>query len=138
LKTDEDIEIEENAIEDILEKKESIDTEALEYEDVNPELARELEWINKESKLVTTHAFAEQESQQLDIIRKMILTKDSRARASYANQHGLSEDMLIDPEFNGNNALVQLPSTLFDTDYDDEREEYSVLQGNLSEWWNKV
>ena len=138
LRTDEDIELEENAIEEVVEKKESVDIEGITYETSNPEIAQELEWLNKESKLVTTSVFREKENEELDILRRHILTRDPKARANYAMKTGLDENMLVDPEFSGTNTFVVLPENLFNSDVDDDQEKYSVLQGNLSGWWNKV
>jgi hypothetical protein len=100
-----------------------------------------LEFIESNSKFVTTKDMkAEQYLRSVDL-RNRILGKDKVARESYSKKYG------VDPEMYSNSqasTFVTLPDYLFtdddSNDYidDESTQTNTVLAGNLSEWWNKV
>lgn len=139
LKTDEDIELEENSIEDIAEARntETIDINVNEYD--NTELANVIEWVDSVKPKKSSKEIQEEYA---DIVAKMkadILNKNSSARSNYAKERGIEEDMVIDPYSNHAEITVTLPQSLFDTDIiEDDDKPYSVVQGNLADLLTKL
>lgn len=146
IKTDADEELLDNEIDDNLEAVESVDNiDGLGYSDDKNDILETLEFIEANSKFITTEDL--HMSQYYEIIqgRNQILTKNKELREKLASETGVDESMYKDQQHFGQNT-VTLPQSLFldeessmDFDeYGNPIENYSVLQGNLSSFWDQI
>lgn len=137
IKTDENTDIEELKIEDSLESNTKVEVDNL-YMDPESEIGQDLQWVITNSKLITSNDLKDKQHFEISRMRDSILASNESARISYCKENGL------DPSLYSNNAnvtFVDLPDTVFmDTDFDPEEDEnnYSVLQGNLSSYWDQL
>lgn len=157
LKTDENLEIEELAYEDEIEEKGHMDVDFLSYdEDENSEVAKALEWIEKNSKFVTTEDVEERYMEEQKALRNFIFANNEDAKISYAMQHDMDPDSINVDMSTG--SFVKLPDSIFmDSDelsdlYNEEENYFGifdnpmgdtydrskVLKGNLSHFWDRV
>lgn len=136
IKTDADEDIEELDIEDAIESTEKIDVESLSF-DPESDLADTYNSIVEQTKLVTSKDLKEQEYLLSNKRRMSILAINKDAREAYCKETGLSEDMFKNEQAA---TFTTLPDELFmDIDLDlDEEQRDPVLQGNLSDMWNKL
>lgn len=138
IKTDADEDIESVEIEDAIEAKEKIDFNGSTFE-VKEEIAAELEWIEKDSRFITTEDLAASQFIGKINARNIILANDKNAAASLEMDTGIN---VVNMGYAVSQQVVTLPSSLFntdydDTDYDDESgQQHSVLAGNLSKFYD--
>lgn len=137
IKTDQNEDIEELEIEDSLESTAKVD---LSNETLDPEspIAQDLQWVMENSKIITAEDLLAEQSLQNSQCREMLLATNRDAREAYCRETGLNPSSYSN---NGSMTFVNLPSSVFmDTDFDPEEDEnnYSVLQGNLSSWWDQL
>ena len=69
--------------------------------------------------------------------RNSVLNKNKDLREKFARETGLDPSMFEDKDHFGQTS-VTLSSDLFDMDYYGDEQEYSVLQGNLSSFWDQI
>ena len=137
IKTDQDQDIEELDIEDSLESNTKVEIDNLAI-DPESEIGVDLQWVIENSKLITSRDLQDNQHFEIVQMRDQILSTNKDARRSYCDQNGLDPSMYSD---NTNVTFVNLPDTVFmDTDFDPEDDEnhYSVLQGNLSSYWDQL
>ena len=140
IKTDADEDIESIEIEDAIEAKEKIDFNGSTFE-VKEEIAAELEWIEKDSRFITTEDLAASQFIGKINARNIILANDKNAAASLEMDTGVN---VVNMGYAVSQQVVTLPNSLFntdydDTDYDDESvQQYSVLAGNLSKFYDML
>ena len=143
IKTDTDEDIESFEIEDALEAKEKIDFNGSTFE-VKEDIAAELEWIEKDSRFITSD----------DLAASQFIQKIEARNVLIANNRGASESLEMDTVINivnmgyaANQQIVTLPNSLFnmdygdDTDWDDEtagQDANTVLQGNLAKFYDML
>ena len=146
IKTDADEELLENEIDDNIEAVESVDNiDGVGYSEDYNEIMETLEFIEANSKYITTEDLKNDQYYEIIQGRNQILSKNKELREKLAEQTGVDESMYKDQQYFGQNT-VTLPSSLYDMDndsvdfdeYGNPIEEYSVLQGNLSSFWNQV
>jgi hypothetical protein len=150
IKTDQNIELDEDPFEDALEAKEEVPLENTIYEE-NSSIAQALAWVEQNAKYTTSVNLKDQENDQMEYMRNNILSHNKAAREQYAKEKGLDVTMFETEE---GHSFVTLPSSIY-TGYDDENFNYddeddiafntrnlydrsSVLQGNLSHLYDKV
>lgn len=137
IKTDQDEDIEELEIEDSLESNTKVEIDNLAI-DPESEIGVDLQWVIANSKLITSRDLQDNQHFEIVQMRDQILSTNKDARRSYCEQNGLDPSMYSD---NTNVTFVNLPDSVFmDTDFDPEDDEnhYSVLQGNLSSYWDQL
>ena len=138
IKTDADEDIEAIEIEDAIEAKEKIDFNGSTFE-VKEEIAAELEWIEKDSRFITTEDLAASQFIGKINARNMILANDKNAAASLEMDTGIN---VVNMGYAVSQQVVTLPNSLFNTDYDDtdyddeSTPQHSVLAGNLSKFYD--
>lgn len=146
IKTDADEELLENEIDDNIEAVESVDNiDGYGFNDDKNDILETLEFIEANSKYITTEDLKNEQYYEIIQGRNQILSKDKELREKLAKETGVDESMYDDRQHFGQNT-VTLPQSLFDMDVDSPNfddygnpiEEYSVLQGNLSSFWNQV
>lgn len=152
IKTDQNIELDEDLFEDALEVKEHVPLENTIY-DEGTEAAEAMKWIEANSHFVNSNLIKEKEVEQTERLRYNILANNKQAREKYANERSIDPAMFEND--NGNN-YVTLPMSIY-TGYDDTDFSYSdddndlnffitdnsydrsrVLQGNLANIYDKV
>ena len=143
IKTDEDEEIIEDAIEDQLEKKEKIDMSSLEY-DEDSDLQEAFKFIEENSMMITSSDLRKSTYYKDIELRNSILNSNKSARESYARETGLDPSSFIDSSSNSS-MFVQLPDSIFismnsddNFDFDDESKPVSNITGNLADLWKKI
>ena len=139
IKTDQDEDFEELSIEDSLESKEHVDLESTTY-DPESDIYETLAFVEKNAKIITSQDLRSEQYFKNIEQKNFILSTNKSAREAYCRENGLDEQMFIDTQ---STTFVSLPDSIFTSndsfDYSDEEENtYNVLQGNLSDWWNKV
>ena len=148
IKTDQNIELDEDPFEDALEAKEHIEIDSYSYEE-SSESASALQWLEENKTIVDSNVLSAKEFDQLTQIRTTILSNNKSARESYAKKNNLEVSM-FEPEI-GTVIYVNLPNSIY-TGYDDYEEDdeidffnsnnvydrSKVLQGNLSDIYDKV
>lgn len=140
IKTDADEDIESVEIEDAIEAKEKIDFNGSTFE-VKEEIAAELEWIEKDSRFITTEDLVASQFIGKINARNIILANDKNAAASLEIDTGIN---VVNMGYAVSQQVVTLPNSLFntdydDTDYDDESiQQHSVLAGNLSKFYDML
>ena len=148
IKTDQNIELDEDPFEDALEAKEHIEIDSYSYEE-SSESASALQWLEENKTIVDSNVLSAKEFDQLTQIRTTILSNNKSARESYAKKNNLEVSM-FEPEI-GTVTYVNLPNSIY-TGYDDYEEDdeidffnsnnvydrSKVLQGNLSDIYDKV
>ena len=138
IKTDTDEDIESVEIEDALEAREKIDFNGSTFE-VKEEIAAELEWIEKDSRFITSDDLAASQFIGKIEARNILIANDKGAAASLEMDTGIN---VVNLGYAVNQQLTTLPNSLFlnDTDFDDENEgyhpEHEYLQGNLSKFYD--
>lgn len=140
IKTDQDEELEELSIEDSIESTEHVDLESDLY-DPESDIGETLSFIERNAKIITSNDF--KSKQYFDKLEKrdLLLSTNKSAREAYCKEYGLGEEMFIN---SNSTTMITLPDSIFDCDtdfgYDDDEDanSYSVLQGNLSDMWDKV
>ena len=146
IKTDADEELLENEIDDNVEAVESVDNiDGYGFNDDKNDILETLEFIEANSKYITTEDLKNEQYYEIIQGRNQILSKDKELREKLAKETGVDESMYDDKQYFGQNT-VTLPQSLYDMDndsvdfddYGNPIEEYSVLQGNLSQFWNQV
>lgn len=146
IKTDADEELLDNDIDDNIEAVESVDNiDGLGYSDKTEEIMEALEFIEANSKFITSEDLYKDQYYEIIKGRNLIFDKDKQLREKLAKETGLDESTFKDQQSFGQ-TTVQLPVDLFlneesDMDFDDYGnpiENYSVLQGNLSSFWDQV
>ena len=146
IKTDADEELLDNEIEDNIEAIESVDNiDGLGYSDKTDEIMEALEFIEANSKFITSEDLYKDQYYEIIKGRNLIFDKDKQLREKLARETGIDESTFKDQQSFGQ-TTVQLPVDLFlneesDMDFDDYGnpiENYSVLQGNLSSFWDQV
>jgi hypothetical protein len=142
IQTDEDIEFEENILDTNTTPHEEIQLEtiAADEDDING-IAETLEWAKANSRLITSDTLQESYSSEIDELRSKILTSNESARINYAKETGLDPSMYINNDVGMKS--IQLPTSLFDMDYDDGYDEDdfntpSPLAGNLKDMWRNI
>ena len=140
IKTDTDEDIESVEIEDALEAREKIDFNGSIFE-VKEEIAAELEWIEKDSRFITSDDLAASQFIGKIEARNILIANDKGAAASLEMDTGIN---VVNLGYAVNQQLTTLPNSLFlnDTDFDDENEgyhpEHEYLQGNLSKFYDML
>lgn len=137
IKTDQNEDIEELEIEDSLESNTKVDIQNYTIDEDSP-IAQDIEWVMANSKLITSADLQDQQYFENIRYRETLLASNKDARESYCKQTGIDPSIYTE---NGNVTFVSLPNEVFmDTDFDPENDEnnYSVLQGNLSSWWDQL
>lgn len=139
IKTDQDEDFEELSIEDSLESKEHVDLESTTY-DPESDIYETLAFVEKNAKIITSQDLRSEQYFKNIEQKNFILSTNKSAREAYCRENGLDEQMFIDTQ---STTFVSLPDSIFTSndsfDYSDEEENtYNVLQGNLSDWWDKV
>ena len=146
IKTDADEELLNNEIEDNIEGVETVDNiDGLGYSNENDDILETLEFIEANSKFITTEDLKNDQYYETIQGRNQILSKNKDLRERLARETGVDESMYKDQQYFGQNTVV-LPESLFldeesSMDFDDYGnpiEDYSVLQGNLSSFWDRV
>ena len=146
IKTDADEELLENEIDDNLEAVEKVDNiDGLGYSENTEEIMEALEFIEANSKFITSEDLRKDQYYEIIKGRNIIFDRDEQLRKKLAKETGIDEDTFRDQQHFGQNT-VQLPVDLFldeesGVDFDDYGnpiENYSVLQGNLSSFWDQV
>lgn len=135
IKTDQNEDIEELEIEDSLESTAKVD---LSNETLDPEspIAQDLQWVIDNSKIITSEDLLAKQTLQNAQCRDILLATNKDAREAYCRETGVDTSVYAN---NGSMTFVNLPSSVFmDTDYDDEEDSHSVLQGNLSSYWDQL
>ena len=137
IKTDADEELFDNEIEDNIEAVEKIDVDVLNYEE-NSNIEEALKFIEDNSKFITTDDIKEKNYLEIIRLKQEIYNKSKSLREKMSKETGLDESNFIS---NGNfgQVTVTLSPSLYDMDdLKDENQEYNVLQGNLSSFWNNI
>ena len=140
IKTDTDEDIESVEIEDALEAREKIDFNGSTFE-VKEDIAAELEWIEKDSRFITSDDLAASQFIGKIEARNILIANDKGAAASLEMDTGIN---VVNLGYAVNQQLTTLPNSLFlnDTDFDDENEgyhpEHEYLQGNLSKFYDML
>lgn len=138
LKTDQDEDIDELDIEDAIESTEKVDLESSVY-DPDSSIVKELEWIEKDQKVVDSKQFKDLNFMKMMEQRNYILSTNKQARESYCKDTGVDENMYANTYVVNS---VMLPDSIFmnaQDEYDEEVDRMnSVIVGNMAEWWSKV
>jgi len=140
IKTDTDEDIESVEIEDALEAREKIDFNGSTFE-VKEDIAAELEWIEKDTRFITSDDLAASQFIGKIEARNILIANDKGAAASLEIDTGIN---VVNLGYAANQQLTTLPNSLFlnDTDFDDENEgyhpEHEYLQGNLSKFYDML
>lgn len=140
IKTDTDEDIESVEIEDALEAREKIDFNGSTFE-VKEDIAAELEWIEKDTRFITSDDLAASQFIGKIEARNILIANDKGAAASLEMDTGIN---VVNLGYAANQQLTTLPNSLFlnDTDFDDENEgyhpEHEYLQGNLSKFYDML
>ena len=146
IKTDADEELIDNDIDDNIEAVESVDNlDGYAYNDDANDIAEALAFIEANSKYITTEDLQMQQYYEIIEGRNNIFNKNKELREKAAKETGLDESMFEDKQHFGQNTVV-LPNSLFiddesDMEFDDYGnpiDNYSVLQGNMAEYWDRV
>lgn len=146
IKTDADEELLENEIEDNLEAVEKVDNiDGYGYSENTEEIMEALEFIEANSKFITSEDLRKDQYYEIIKGRNLIFDKDEQLRKKLARETGIDEATFKDQQSFGQ-TTVQLPQDLFlsdgsDVEFDDygnPTQNYSVLQGNLSQFWDQV
>ena len=134
LKTDADEDIEELDIEDAIESREKVDFNSATFE-LNEEIAKELEWLEKDSNLVTAD----------DLEYSQYITRVNARNSIIANNKSAANSLELDTGINvvnigyaENQTMTTLPDYLFiDEDAEElDKQGNPVLQGNLSKFYD--
>lgn len=142
IKTDTDEDLEELEIEDNIESTAKINLDSEEF-DPDSDIQDAMRFVKENSNFVTTRDLKEDEYLSTNLYRKMLLSSNKVAREAYCKETGLNPKMFEDSQAN---TFTELPDvlfmdddTLFDQLYDDDlNRRHSVLQGNLSDIWDKL
>lgn len=138
LKTDEDLDFEEGLIEEQDENTEKLNLNT-EINDEDEQLSQDLEWVEAATKAMDSKQFREKAFFEDHNQKEKDLISNSIAREAYERTTGLD---LEDYKNNANANYVDLPMSMFGyidpNDDPDEDEIYNPIQGNLSNWWDKV
>lgn len=146
IKTDTEEELLDNEIDDNLEAVETVDNiDGYGYNKDNDEILEALEFVEANSKFITSEDLQLEQYYQIIEGRNRILDKNEELRKKFAEETGVDESMFEDKQHFGQDT-VTLPDSLFidenpDMDFDDYGnpiDNYSVLQGNLSQFWDNV
>ena len=139
IKTDTDEDIESVEIEDSIEAKEKIDFNSSTFE-VKEDIAAELEWIEKDSRFMTSDDMLSAQFIGKINARNIIIANDKNAAASLEMDTGIN---VVNMGYAVNQQIVTLPNSLFnvdnDTDWSDEEgynDHNSILAGNLSKFYD--
>ena len=120
--------------------QEKIDFNGSTFE-VKEEIAAELEWIEKDSRFITSDDLAASQFIGKIEARNILIANDKGAAASLEMDTGIN---VVNLGYAVNQQLTTLPNSLFlnDTDFDDENEgyhsEHEYLQGNLSKFYDML
>ena len=141
IKTDTDEDIESVEIEDALEAKEKVDFSSSTFE-VKEDIAAELEWIEKDSRFITSDDMLSAQFIGKINARNIIIANDKGAATSLEMDTGIN---VVNMGYAANQQIVTLPNSLFamdnDTDWSDEEgynDKNSVLAGNLSKFYDML
>ena len=147
IRTDADEELLENEIDDNIEAVESVDNiDGLGYtSDKTDEIMEALDFIESNSRFITSEDLHKDQYYEIIKGRNFIFDRNEQLRKKLAEETGLDEASFKNQQQFGQ-TTVQLPSDLFlseesDIDFDDYGnpiDNYSVLQGNLSQFWDQV
>lgn len=145
IKTDTEEDLLENEIEDNIENVETVEMDGLGYSEDNEEVLEALQFIEANSKYITTEDLYNEQYLQNIKSRTDIFNRNPQLRDKLSQETGVDADTFKDMN-NFGQTTVMLPTSLFtddinDMDFDEYGnpiEEYSVLQGNLSSFWNQV
>lgn len=138
LKTDNDEELLENEIEkDNLESIENIDINRTTY-DEDSDIAKAIDMIEKSSHITTNLDMREKSYLDGLNMRDQIISSNKSVREKMAMESGLDISSFEDGSGFGNINQVILPDYLFDSENFGEEQTYSRLQGNLSNYWDKL
>lgn len=135
IKTDQDEDLEDLDIDNI-ESTERVDIQTSML-DIDDELLEELKFIEENSKFITTKDLQMEEFIKSVQQRDLVLATNKDAREAYCRETGLDPSMFTNSQ---PNIYTQLPDELFidSGDIYEEDKPYSVVQGNLSDLWEKV
>ena len=146
IKTDTEEELLDNEIDDNLENVESVDNiDGYGFNDESNEILEALEFVESNSKFITSEDLKIDQYYEIIKGRNNIFNKNEQLRQKIAEETGLDESNFLDRTSFGQNT-VQLPTSLFidenpDMNFDDYGnpiDDYSVLQGNLSSFWDQI
>ena len=146
IKTDTEEELLDNEIDDNIEAVETVDNlDGYAYARENDDILEALEFVEANSKFITSEDLQLEQYYQIIEGRNRILDKNEELRKKFAEETGVDESMFEDKQHFGQDT-VTLPDSLFidenpDIDFDDYGnpiDNYSVLQGNLSQFWDNV
>ena len=147
IKTDEDIDFEDNIISNYEATLESLDlhTVTADVDEDKESISSTLMWVEAENHLVTAENLRDMQTDEIRRMRSMILSNNDKARASYSKQTGIDQSSLIDNEYVLNS--VSLPESVYsmddDSDFYDDDDMFSspkdsYLQGNLANMLTKL
>lgn len=138
IKTDTEEELLDNDIES------NIDTATVENldgygfsEDEEDDIAEAIRFIEENSSYTTTEDLRNSQYYGNLDARNKILESNKELREKLARETGLDESTFRDRQHFGQ-TTVDLSADLFNMDYIDDEQGYSVLQGNLSSYWNQL
>lgn len=134
IRTDSNEELEELEIDDALEAKERIDFNSSTFE-VKEDIAVELEWIEKDSRFITTEDVVASQFIKRVTDRNIAIAKDKNVARSLELDTGMN---IVNMGYAVNQQFTTLPDTLFDMDNESGENKHSVLQGNLSKFYDIV
>jgi hypothetical protein len=146
IKTDTEEELLENEVDDNIENTEFVSNiDGYGYSDEDSDILEALEFVEANSKYITSEDLKIDQYYEIVRGRAQIFDKHEDLRKKIANETGVDESMYLDRQHFGQN-MVTLPNSIFidenpDMEFDDfgnPIEGYSVLQGNLSSYWDKV
>lgn len=134
IRTDSNEELEELEIDDALEAKERVDFNSSTFE-VKEDIAVELEWIEKDSRFITTEDVVASQFIKRVTDRNIAIAKDKNVARSLELDTGMN---IVNMGYAVNQQFTTLPDTLFDMDNESGENKHSVLQGNLSKFYDIV
>lgn len=138
IKTDTEEELLDNDVEFNGEKTAGVDNiDGYGFEDEYDEIADAIAFLESNSHYVTTQDMRDQEYLDNLNARNSVLNKNKDLREKLAKETGLDPSMFEDKDHFGQTSVTLSPD-LFDMDYYGDDQEYSVLQGNLSSFWDQV
>ena len=132
IKTDEDIDFEDNFITNYDANLEPLPLEEVtrDTDDSNEVLAT-LEWVERNAKYITFQMMYDAQKEEINTLRASILSNNEGARNAYAAKTGLAPEMLVEDEYVQNQ--VTMPDYIFGTDDDDDDylfDEEDYMYGN--------
>ena len=144
LKTDAEEELSEAELEEQLEAREHVDLDSVTYEEIDPELEEDIEWVNKEYKTYLTDRQMKE-----DQILKRIQMREQTIMNNANYRKKLEEETGVDySRMNSSvgNRFVLLPDSIYNINsIEDQMEEdkdpnltHSYLVGNLASFYDDL